>query len=86
MNELTAMENYAKLKFIDFFGTDKQGQHIFAIYACRLPEKKDLNGTTFIEYVTTKYTFLWFEMLIINKFCNNNFQIYNKTNGTICSK
>lgn len=45
------MESYAKLKFIDFFGTDKQGQHIFAIYACRLPEKKDLNGTTFIEYV-----------------------------------
>lgn len=50
-NELNAMENYAKLKFIDFFGTDKQGQHIFAIYAFRLPDKKDLNGTTFIEYI-----------------------------------
>ncbi|KAJ6641479.1 Rho GTPase-activating protein 68F, partial [Pseudolycoriella hygida] len=50
-SELSAMENYAKLKFIDFYGTDKQGQHIFAIYACRLPEKKDLNGTTFIEYI-----------------------------------
>lgn len=50
-SELSAMENYAKLKFIDFYGTDKQGQHIFAIYACRLPDKKDLNGTTFIEYI-----------------------------------
>lgn len=43
------MKNYADLKFIDFIGTDRQGQHIFAIYACRLPEKKELNGTTFIE-------------------------------------
>lgn len=50
-SELNAMENYAKLKFIDFFGTDKQGQHIFAIYACRLPDKSQLNGTTFIEYI-----------------------------------
>lgn len=48
---LNAMEMYARLKFIDFYGTDKQGQHIFAIYACRLPDKKDLTGTTFIEYI-----------------------------------
>lgn len=39
----------AKLKFIDYFGTDKQGQHIFAIYACRLPERQELNGHIFIK-------------------------------------
>lgn len=51
MDELTASLNYSKLKFIDYFGTDKQGQHIFAIYACRLPERQELNGHIFIELV-----------------------------------
>lgn len=49
VDELTATLNYSKLKFIDYFGTDKQGQHIFAIYACRLPERQELNGHYFIE-------------------------------------
>lgn len=49
LDEMNAMTIYSKLKFIDYFGTDKQGQHIFAIYACRLPNRKDLNGTYFIE-------------------------------------
>lgn len=48
-NENSEMDTYAKLKFIDFYGTDNQGQHIFAIYACRLPKKDALNGSTFIE-------------------------------------
>lgn len=47
---LTAISAYSKLKFIDYFGTDKHGQHIFAIYACRLPPRQDLNGNLFIEY------------------------------------
>lgn len=46
---LTAISAYSKLKFIDYFGTDKHGQHIFAIYACRLPPRQDLNGNLFIE-------------------------------------
>ncbi|XP_055321076.1 rho GTPase-activating protein 68F [Sitodiplosis mosellana] len=53
-DELTASLNYSKLKFIDYFGTDKQGQHIFAIYACRLPERQELNGHIFIEFIITQ--------------------------------
>lgn len=49
VDELTAINSYSKLKFIDYFGTDKHGQHIFAIYACRLPPRQDLNGNFFIE-------------------------------------
>lgn len=51
--ELTAMEEMAKLRFIDFYGTDRQGQHIFAIYACRLPSYKTLQSSTtiFTEYI-----------------------------------
>lgn len=54
VDELTASLNYSKLKFIDYFGTDKQGQHIFAIYACRLPERQELNGHIFIEFIITQ--------------------------------
>lgn len=68
--ELTAMEEMAKLRFIDFYGTDRQGQHIFAIYACRLPTLKTLNGNTetlssfIIEqmkpYVQNDYSIVYF--------------------------
>jgi len=43
------MKKLSELKFIDSYGTDKHGQLIFAIYACRLPEKKDINTDTFIK-------------------------------------
>jgi len=33
----------------DFLGTDKQGRHIFGIYASRFPEKSQLEG--FVRYV-----------------------------------
>lgn len=81
--ELNAMENYAKLKFIDFFGTDKQGQHIFAIYACRLPDKKDLNGTTFIEYVFVAWPIIETINCVV---VAPSPQIYHQTNGTLCTK
>lgn len=51
VDELTTSSIYEKLKFIDYFGVDKQGQHIFAIYACRLPNRQELNGHIFIELV-----------------------------------
>lgn len=51
MDELTASLNYLKLNFIDYIGQDKQGQHIFAIYACRLPNRQELNEKCFIRFV-----------------------------------
>lgn len=50
-DELTASLNYLKLNFIDYIGQDKQGQHIFAIYACRLPNRQALNFQYFIRLV-----------------------------------
>ena len=41
--------DFSKRKFIDYIGTDKNGQPIIAIYACRLPERKNLNTNIFIE-------------------------------------
>ncbi|GAB0098276.1 Rho GTPase-activating protein 68F [Sergentomyia squamirostris] len=54
MDEFSSMKSYEELKFIDFFGTDKQGQHIFAIFACRLPPKAELNNSAFIHYIIQK--------------------------------
>ena len=41
----------SKRKFIDYIGTDKNGQPIIAIYACRLPERKNLNTNIFIDFI-----------------------------------
>lgn len=41
----------SKRKFIDYIGTDKHGQPIIAIYACRLPERKNLNTNIFIDFI-----------------------------------
>lgn len=41
----------SKRKFIDYIGTDKHGQPIIAIYACRLPERKNLNTIIFIDFI-----------------------------------
>lgn len=41
----------SKRKFIDYIGTDKHGQPIVAIYACRLPERKNLNTNIFIDFI-----------------------------------
>lgn len=54
MDEFSSMKTYEELKFIDFFGTDKQGQHIFAIFACRLPPKSELNNSAFIHFIIQK--------------------------------
>lgn len=51
---LTSMEAYDKLKFIDFFGTDKQGQHIFAIFASQLPSKTEINSQAFVKFIIWK--------------------------------
>lgn len=53
-DELTSMQAYEKRKFIDFFGTDNQGQHIFAIFACLLPPKSEINNAAFIKYIIRK--------------------------------
>lgn len=53
-DELTSMKAYEEQRFIDFFGTDKQGQHIFAIYACLLPAKKEINNSAFIKFIIRK--------------------------------
>lgn len=37
MDEDEQRRQFAKCKFIDYIGTDKMGQPIIAIYACRLP-------------------------------------------------
>ncbi|XP_052862539.1 rho GTPase-activating protein 68F [Anopheles cruzii] len=44
-------KDFKRRKFIEFIGTDKQGQPIIAIYACRLPERKDLNSSIFIDFI-----------------------------------
>lgn len=49
VDEDAIRKDLIKRKFIDHIGTDKHGQPIIAIYACRLPEKKDLNTNIFIE-------------------------------------
>lgn len=54
VDELTSMQAYEKRKFIDFFGTDKQGQHIFAIFACLLPPKQEINNAAFIKFIIRK--------------------------------
>lgn len=54
VDELTSMQSYEKRKFIDFFGTDKQGQHIFAIFACLLPPKTEINNAAFIKFIIRK--------------------------------
>lgn len=54
VDELTSMQSYEKLKFIDFFGTDKQGQHIFAIFACQLPAKSEINSQAFVKFIIRK--------------------------------
>lgn len=41
----------SKRKFIDYIGTDTHGQPIIAIYACRLPERKNLNNSIFIDFI-----------------------------------
>lgn len=53
-DELTSMKNYEERRFLDFFGTDNQGQHIFAIYACLLPPKKEINNSAFIKFIIQK--------------------------------
>jgi Rho GTPase-activating protein 1 len=42
---------FSRCKFIDYIGTDKHGQPIIAIYACRLPERKNLNNSIFIDFI-----------------------------------
>jgi Rho GTPase-activating protein 1 len=44
-------KDLSKRKFIDYIGTDKHGQPIIAIYACRLPDKKNLNNNIFIDFI-----------------------------------
>jgi Rho GTPase-activating protein 1 len=43
--------DFSKRKFIDYIGTEKNGQPIIAIYACRLPETKNLNNQLFIDFI-----------------------------------
>lgn len=56
MDDLTSAQRqaYEKLKFIDFIGTDKQGQHIFAIFACHLPAKSEFNSQTVVKFIIQK--------------------------------
>lgn len=42
---------FSRCKFIDYIGTDKHGLPIIAIYACRLPECKNLNKSIFIDFI-----------------------------------
>lgn len=51
IDEDAIRKDLSKRKFIDYIGTDKNGQPIIAIYACRLPERKNLNNIIFIEWV-----------------------------------
>uniref|UniRef100_A0A182WZ36 Rho-GAP domain-containing protein n=1 Tax=Anopheles quadriannulatus TaxID=34691 RepID=A0A182WZ36_ANOQN len=50
-DENAIRKDFKRRKFIEFIGTDKQGQPIIAIYACRLPERKDLNSNIFIDFI-----------------------------------
>lgn len=54
VDELTSMQAYETRKFIDFLGTDKQGQHIFAIFACQLPPKSEINSAAFTKFIIRK--------------------------------
>lgn len=51
IDEFEIRQDFAKRKFIDYIGTDKVGQPIIAIYACRLPERKNLNNQLFIDFI-----------------------------------
>jgi Rho GTPase-activating protein 1 len=51
IDEDSIRKDFAKRKFIDYIGTDKHGQPIIAIYACRLPERKNLNTNIFIDFI-----------------------------------
>lgn len=53
-NHLTSMEPQLAEPFIECIGTDKQGIHIYAIYACRLPVSRELKD--FIDIIITKMT------------------------------
>ncbi|XP_053683950.1 rho GTPase-activating protein 68F isoform X1 [Sabethes cyaneus] len=50
-DENTIRKEFKRRKFIEFIGTDKHGQPIIAIYACSLPERKDLNTSIFIDFI-----------------------------------
>lgn len=50
-DENAIRKEFKRRKFIEFIGTDKHGQPIIAIYACSLPERKDLNTNIFIECI-----------------------------------
>lgn len=47
--EIAAQSDFAKYKFIDYIGTDKHGQPIIAIYACKLPDRKKIVQDIFIK-------------------------------------
>lgn len=47
--EIAAQGDFAKYKFIDYIGTDKHGQPIIAIYACKLPDRKKIVQDIFIK-------------------------------------
>lgn len=51
IDEDAIRRDLSKRKFIDYIGTDKHGQPIIAIYACRLPERKNLNNSIFIDFI-----------------------------------
>lgn len=51
IDEDSIRKDFLKRRFIDYIGTDKHGQPIIAIYACRLPERKNLNTTIFIDFI-----------------------------------
>jgi len=51
IDEDTIRMDLSKRKFIDYIGTDKHGQPIIAIYACRLPERKNINTSIFIDFI-----------------------------------
>lgn len=51
VDEYAIRQDFAKRKFIDYIGTDKFGQPIIAIYACRLPERRNLNNQLFIDFI-----------------------------------
>ncbi|XP_039448421.1 rho GTPase-activating protein 68F [Culex pipiens pallens] len=50
-DENAIRKEFKRRKFIEFIGTDKHGQPIIAIYACSLPERKDLNTNIFIDFI-----------------------------------
>uniref|UniRef100_A0A336KVQ1 CSON001076 protein n=1 Tax=Culicoides sonorensis TaxID=179676 RepID=A0A336KVQ1_CULSO len=49
--EIAAQSDFAKYKFIDYIGTDKHGQPIIAIYACKLPDRKKIVQDVFIKFI-----------------------------------